>query len=168
MPPPRFDFSHVPITFSAYFNEQLRGWETLFPSEQDYFERLGAYLEKAPPAMFSALADLEPKMGVTPTTWPRGRFSLEQVDFLNRNPLYPEWRRIITVIFNQINPVLDAAIKGQPRLVIVISPADLPVGPDRMWLRLAGLGRRVPLIIPEDLSQFIPLLITGQIGRAHV
>ncbi len=162
MPQPRFDFNHVPVTFSAYFNEQLRGWETLFPAEQEYFERLGGFLEKAPPAMFSALAELEPKMGVTPTTWPRGRFSLDQVDFLNRNPLYPEWRRIISVIFNQINPVLDAAVKGQPRLVIVISPADLPVGPDRMWLRLAGLGRRVPLIIPEDLSQFIPLLITGQ------
>ena len=161
MPPPRFDFDHVPVTFAAYFNEQLRAWETLFPAEKSYFERLGAYLEKAPPAMFTALAELEPKMGVTPSSWPRGRFTLQQVDFLNRNPLYPEWRRIITAIFDQINPALDAATKGVPRIVIVLAPADLPVGPDRMWTRLVGKGRRVPLVVPEDISHCIPLLLTG-------
>jgi hypothetical protein len=159
--PPRFDFEHVPVTFAAYFVEQLRGWETLFPAEQEYFVRLGAYLEKAPAALFAGLAALEPKMGVTPKTWPRGRFTLEQVDFLNRNPLYPEWRREITVIFNEIGPALDAAVKGQPRLVIVLGPADLPVGPDRMWTRLPK-GRRVRLTVPEDLGQYVPMLLTGR------
>lgn len=157
MPPPRFDFAHVPVTFAAYFNEQLRGWETLFPAEQAYFERLGEYLEKAPPALFAPLAELEPRMGVTARTWPRGRFTLEQVDFLNRNALYPEWRRAITAIFDVVNPALDAAIKGQTRLVIVLSPADMPVGPDRMWTRLKG--RRVSLRVPEDIAQFAPQLL---------
>lgn len=169
MPPPRFDFAHVPVTFAAYFNEQLRGWDTLFPAEQDYFERLGTYLEKAPPELFAPLAELEPRMGVTAKTWPRGRFTLEQVDFLNRNPLYPEWRRIITAIFDVVNPALDAAVKGKPRLVVVIGPGDLPVGPDRMWTRLKG--RRVPLRVPEDYAKTAQLLLGGagtEIGRAHV
>jgi len=160
MPPPRFDFAHVPVTFAAYFNEQLRGWDTLFPAEQDYFERLGAYLEKAPAELFAPLAELEPRMGVTPKSWPRGRFTLEQVDFLNRNPLYPEWRRVITAIFDTISPALDAAVKGKPRLVIVMGPADLPVGPDRMWTRLKG-GRRVPLKVPEDISKYAPAVVNG-------
>ncbi|MCX6597224.1 MAG: hypothetical protein NTV70_12755 [Acidobacteria bacterium] len=161
---PRFDFAHVPVTFAAYFNEQLRGWESLFPAEQAYFERLGAYLEKIPAALFAPLAELEPRMGVTPQTWPRGRFTLQQVDFLNRNALYPEWRRVITQIFDQINPVLDGelAAKGQPRLVMVLAPADLPVGPDRMWTRLKGRGRRVSLAVPDDLAHYVPLALTGK------
>ncbi len=160
MPPPRFDFDHVPVTFTAYFAEQLRTWNLLFPAEQSYFERLGAYLEKAPPALFAPLAELEPRMGVTPRSWPPGRFSLEQVDFLNRNPLYPEWRRLISAIFNVINPALDAAAKGRTRLVLVIAPADLPVGPDRMWTRLSG--RRLALKPPEDQAHYLPLLLTGR------
>jgi hypothetical protein len=159
--PPRFDFDHVPVTFAAYFVEQLRGWNTLFPAEQEYYIRLGAHLETAPPALFAGLAALEPKMGVTPKTWPRGRFTLEQVDFLNRNPLYPEWRREISAIFNEIGPALDAVVKGRPRIVMVMGPADLPVGPDRMWTRLPK-GRRVSLAVPEDLSHYVPLLLTGR------
>lgn len=164
MPVPSFDFPHVPVTFAAFFNEQLRGWDTLFPAEQSYFERLGAYLESMPPAKFAALTELETRMGVNPRNWPRGRFTLEQVDFLNRNPLYPEWRRNITTLFDEINPALDAALvaKGQPRLIIILGPADLPVGPDRMWTRLTGKGRRVALNVPDDLSHYIPLLLTGQ------
>ncbi|MBL8239471.1 MAG: hypothetical protein JNM66_18745 [Bryobacterales bacterium] len=164
MPPPHFDFEHVPVTFAAYFNEQLRGWETLFPAEREYFERLGAYLEKAPAELFAPLAALEPRMGVTPKSWPRGRFTLEQVDFLNRNALYPEWRRVITSIFESINPALDAAVKGKPRLLIVLGPADLPVGPDRMWTRIKG-GRRVALQVPEDVSRFGPMLLDGLADR---
>ncbi len=163
MPPPRFDFAHVPVTFAAYFNEQLRTWETLFPAEHNYFERLGAYLEKAPGRLFAPLLELEPRMGVSDKTWPRGRFTLEQVDFLNRNALYPEWRRIITAIFDVVNPALDAAVKGQPRIVMVMSPADLPVGPDRMWTRLKG--RRVPLKPPEDIST-TPALLLGPPGES--
>ncbi len=163
MPVPRFDFAQIPVTFAAYFNEQLRTWETLFPAEQSYFERLGKYLEKAPAELFQPLAALEPRMGVTPASWPRGSFTLQQVDFLNRNSLYPEWRRLITQIFDRINPALDtqAAARGKPRLVIVIAPADLPVGPDRMWTRLTGQGRRIPLEAPADLAHYIPLLLTG-------
>jgi hypothetical protein len=162
---PRLDFDHVPVTFSAYFSEQLRGWETLFPAEQDYYVRLGAFLEKAPARLFAGVAALEPKMGVNERTWPRGRFTLEQVDFLNRNPHYAEWRQEVALIFNEIGPALDAAVKQQKRLVIVMAPAELPVGPDRMWTRLPA-GRRVSLDVPEESAHYVPLLLTGKGERA--
>ena len=158
--PPRFDFNHVPVTFAAYFVEQIRGWDTLFPAEQNYFERLAAFLEKAPPELFTPLGQLESRMGVNPRTWPRGGFTLEHVDFLNRNQLYPEWRRLVSAIFEYIAPALDAAIESRTRIVIVLSPAELPVGPDRMWTRLKG--RRIALAPPDDLSQYLSLLLTGQ------
>ena len=44
-----------------------------------------------------------------------------------------------------------------------MSPADLPVGPDRMWTRLKG--RRVPLKPPEDIST-TPALLLGPPGES--
>jgi hypothetical protein len=167
--PPRTDFAHLPVTFSSYLNEQLRGWDTLFPAERSYLERLSRYLEKAPASMFEGLEAIEKKMGVTPEKWPRGRFTLEQVDFLNRNPHYQEWRAEIARLFSRIDPVLEAEVtaRGRPRVVIVISPAELPVGPDRMWTRLAGAGGRVPLTVPDELDHFLPLLLSGHVDPSQ-
>ena len=99
-------------------------------------------------------------MGVNSRTWPRGGFSLEHVDFLNRNALYPERRRQVSAIFDYISPALDAAIESRTRLVIVLSPPELPVGPDRMCTRLKG--RLIALTPPDDLSQYLSLFLTGQ------
>lgn len=161
--PPAFDISHVPVTFTSYFHEQLRSWETLFPAERSYFDRLAKFLEQMPAKEFEPLKAIEQNMGVNNANWPRGRFTLDQVDFLNRNAHYPAWRAEITRLFDIINPALDAQVsaKGRPRLAIISAPSDLPVGPDRMWTRFAGKGRRVKLEPPEDLSHYMPLLLTG-------
>ena len=67
--PPRTDFAHIPVTLSSYLKEQLREWDTLFPAERSYLERLSRYLEKAPAAMFAPLEAIEKKMGVNPANW---------------------------------------------------------------------------------------------------
>ena len=54
-----------------------------------------AALERAFPEvdrLFQPIRDAEARMGVNDRTWPKGEFTLDQVDFLNRNPRYPEWR----------------------------------------------------------------------------
>jgi len=161
--PPRADFGHIPVTFSSYLSEQLRGWETLFPAEQAYLERLSRYLGKAPASMFAPLEEIEKKMGVNQQKWPRGKFTLEQVDFLNRNANYQQWRAEIARLFGRIDPVLEEEViaKGRPRAVIVLSPAELPVGPDRLWTRLEGQGRRVRLSVPEEPDHYLALLLGG-------
>lgn len=160
-------FDRLPVTFGAFFFEQMREWDLLFPAEQDYFTRLFALLDRAPAVevdrLFEPVRAAERLMGVNERTWPRRQFTLEQVDFLNRNAHYSEWRAAIARVFSQIDPVLDAEVarRGWPRLVIVISPAELPVGPDRMWTRISGHGYRVALQAPEDTAEFVPLLLTG-------
>jgi hypothetical protein len=102
-------------------------------------------------------------MGVNEKTWPRRTFTLDQVDFLNRNPHYAEWRAAVAVIFSRLDPVLNAEVqrRGHPRLSVVLSPAELPVGPDRLWTRLKG--RRFPLESPLDpASHLAPLLASNQ------
>jgi hypothetical protein len=94
-------------------------------------------------------------MGVDERTCPKGQFTLDQVDFLNRNAHYPEWRKAVADLFARIDPVLDqeTARAGRPRFVLVTAPADIPVGPDRMWTRLLKQGKRVA-VDPEELKLF--------------
>jgi hypothetical protein len=162
----------LPVTFSAFWFEQIREWELLFPAEQSYFERLLTLLGSLPrdqaDALFAGVRAAEVKMGVDERTWPKRRFTLDQIDFLNRNPHYPEWRAAIANVFSVVDPALDAEIQrhGHARLVIVLSPPELPVGPDRMWLRVAGRGARIPLEAPENIDDYLPLLLTGAAARA--
>jgi hypothetical protein len=155
------NFDACPVTFGAYCNDQMRHWDELFPAERSYFQRLADLLARQEPAFFDALRTIEGKMGVTARTWPQGQFTLAQVDFLNRNPHYAEWRAEIARLFAWIDPQLDAQLrqKAKPRLMIVLSPADLPVGPDRTWLRIQGQGQRVKIVPPADPAATARLLL---------
>lgn len=158
----------LPVTFSAYLFEQIRDWELLFPAEQSYYERLCGMLDRSRPEdvdrVFVPVREAEQKMGVNDKTWPRRQFSLEQVDFLNRSSQYPAWRAAVAKAFAEIDPLLDAelASRGRARLVVVISPAELPVDPDRMWVRIAKYGTRVSVLVPENATDFSSLLLTGR------
>ncbi len=156
---PSFDF--CPVTFGGYMTDQARNWPELFPAERDYFLRLAALLKQAPESFFAPLQAIEQKMGVTPQNWPRGQFTLAQVDFLNRNAHYAEWRREIARLFSILDPQLDEQVRarGHRRAIVVTSPADMPVGTDRMWLRIREQGRMVALDTPEDPAQSTALLL---------
>ena len=158
----------LPRSFAAFCFDQIKDWDLLFPAERSYFERLFGLLDRSSgpvvERLFQPLRELEPKMGMNEKNWPRGQFTLEQVDFLNRNPYYPEWRAAVKQVFSQLDPVLDAdaARNGHARLVIVIAPAQLPADPGRMWTRFQGRGKRVEIDAPERAEEFLPLLLTGE------
>jgi len=160
-------FDRLPPTFSTFFFEQIQEWDTLFPAERSYHERLFALIDRSDPALVEKLFDplrrIEQEMGVNEKNWPRRHFTLDQVDFLNRSAHYPEWRKTVTDIFARLDPLLEQEVarKGHARLVVVIAPAELPVGPDRMWLRIRQHGKRIPLDPPEDVADYLPLLLTG-------
>jgi hypothetical protein len=158
-------FERLPPTFSTFFFEQFQDWDLLFPAERNYQERLFSLLDRSDPqaveSLLARLRQIELQMGVNEKTWPRRRFTLEQVDFLNRNPHYQEWRRAIVVVFSKLDPLLDGEIAhpGRPRLVIVTTP-DLPAGPERTWLRLQGRGKRIALEVPEG-QDYLGLILSG-------
>ncbi|HXA51145.1 MAG TPA: hypothetical protein VNV86_12600, partial [Candidatus Acidoferrum sp.] len=160
-------FDRLPITFSTYFYDQVRNWEFLFPAEQNYYERLFGLLNRCAPAeldtLFADLREAERTMGVTDAVWPKRTFTLQQVDFLNRSPHYPEWRKAVSAIFAKLDPILDkeTAAHGLPRVVVVLSPAEIPAGADRLWLRIRQHGKQVPLETPSDAADYVPLLLTG-------
>src|SRR5215470_643432 len=165
--PPRFNLERFPPTFTAYFADRIHDWHLLFPAEQNYVERLFGLLNRAEPseveALFTPLRKLETRMGVNEKTWKANEFTLEHVDFLNRSPLNSEWRVEISRIFARVDPVLDEEVAktGRRRVVIVLSPPELPVGPDRLWTRLVPHGRRVRLAAsdPAELLAHLPVSV---------
>jgi hypothetical protein len=161
-------FDRLPPTFSTFVFEQIKDWDSLFPAEQSYYERLLSLIDRSDPAavdaLFAPMREAEKQMGVSEKSWPRREFTLDQVDFLNRNPHYPEWRRAVAQAFSKLDPLLDAEVErhGRPRLAVIVSPAELPAGPDRMWLRLRDRGRMVALDGAFDAGRHLaPLLASG-------
>ncbi len=162
-------FDRLPRTFAAYTFDRVKDWDNLFPAEHGYFERLFGLLARsdaqAVADLFAPLLAVEARMGVDRSTWSTKEFTLEHVDFLQRNRRLPEWRQAIADIFSRIDPLLDDEVArgGRPRLVVVITPPELPMGPDRMWLRIQDKGKLIPLALEGDdpLSDYLPKLLTG-------
>src|SRR5882724_4524054 len=160
-------FERLPATFCTYFYDQIQEWNLLFPAEQSYYERLFTLLAhsegNAVEALFAPLREAERLMGVTEANWPRHQFTLQQVGVINRSKYYTEWRQAVAFAFSRIDAILDADVArtGRPRLVVIISPRDLPVSAERMWTRIAARGQRVRLSPPADGLDYLPLLLTG-------
>jgi hypothetical protein len=162
-------FDQLPVTFSTYCFDQIKEWELLFSAEKDYFERLFGLIarseDKQVLELFAPLREVEKKMGVNEKVWPKRQFTLDHVDFLNRSPYYPEWRKAVAQIFSQLDPILDQEVAkvGRARLVIIVCPAELPIGPDRMWMRFRQHGKLVSLAISveEDVKDYLAQILTG-------
>jgi hypothetical protein len=160
-------FEQLPPTFATFFFQQLQDWRLMFPAEQSYHERLFTLIDRtgAPvrEKLFAPLREVEFRMGVSESTWPRRSFTVDQGDFLNRSPFNQDWRRAIAQLFAQLDPVLEAEVArhGRPRLVIVTAPSELPAAPDRMWLRLQQRGKRVRLEA-DDHPDYLGTLLGGK------
>jgi hypothetical protein len=160
-------FDRLPATFSTYFFEQFQDWHLLFPAERSYQERLFALLDQSDPqaveSLFAPLRQTESLMGINEKTWPRRRFTVDQVEFLQRSPQYQQWRQAIARVFARLDPLVEAEIArhGRPRLIVMTAPAELPTGPDRTWLRLQDRGQRIALDVPEGQDYFKQLLAGG-------
>jgi hypothetical protein len=161
-------FERLPVTFTTYFYDRIKDWDLLFPAEQHYFELLFGLFDRVPAgeltALFEPVVAAETLMGVNEKNWPRHEFTLQNVDFLNRSPKYPVWRKAISDVFARVDPVIDGEIikQGRPSLALILSPADLPVGPDRMWKQIPG-GQRVSLKIDGvEPDAFVPALLGGK------
>lgn len=162
-------FDRLPATFAVYSLDRIRDWNKLFPAEQGYFERLFGLLarssDESVDQLFAPLRDVESKMNVGDGIWRSNSFTLEHVDFLQRSTHLKEWREAVAAVFSRIDPLLDAEVarSGNPRLVVVVSPSELPMGPDRMWTRIREQGTTIPLAVDETggLDDYLAKLLTG-------
>ena len=146
--------ARLPRTFVPALNEQMRGWDLLFPAEQrsiraqlDWLARLpGAEFDK----LFAPVKQLEARMDLPAWSLASERLSIDDTSVLVRSPYYPQWRDAVQKVFEQIDAgVLNGRAQALPnRLLVCALPAGLPLASGPIWPRLEKQGRWIPLQAP--------------------
>ena len=163
----------LPRTFRPSLNDQLTGWDLLFPAEQrqlrgqlNWLSRLAVPELKA---LFDPVVEIENQMELP--KWHAGTkgLSVEDSGVIARSPLYPKWRQSVEKVFAKIDEGVgaSAALPLLPRLVACILPSGLPVpsttGNDALWPELSKKGTWIELDGP--VSGLLPALIPALVNR---
>ena len=126
----------LPITMRPTLNQQLAGWESLFPFERNqltnFLNGLASFQPSALSALTQPLKSLETKMGVEHWNFSQSGDTMENASMLARSEYYAEWRQQVQILFERVNAEArdtTAAPAKQTRLILVVLPATLPVEP---------------------------------------
>lgn len=130
----REEIARLPLTMRPRLNQQLSGWDYLFPFEQNrlaqFLRGLSLYKPEELNALTRALRALELKMGVTEWSFSVLRDTMANASQLARSPYYVEWRREVQRVFTNIElKAADSAHAEPPwaRLIFLILPDSLPI-----------------------------------------
>jgi hypothetical protein len=164
--------ARLPVTFQAFIGLEAQKWPTFFPPEKAY---LGALLETlARPsaaelaAAFAGVMRVEGEAGCRDL---RGSDPRELQDktqsLLRRQGLLPRWRHEVDLVFQRLQPEIDARLHpadGPRRVVVVVYGQGIAIQRDKLWARLRELGSRVPLRL-EGATASVPFLRPLFAGR---
>ena len=135
-------------------NEQMRGWNLLFPTEQRTIRAQLDWLARLPSAPFDQLFEpvkqLEARMDLPAWNLSSERLSIDDTSILVRSPYYPQWRAAVEKVFEQIDAgVHEGRAQALPnRLLVCTLPAGLPLPSGPIWPGLEKQGRWIPLQAP--------------------
>ena len=166
----------IPLTFLPFVNQQLSGWDYLFPNERQSVERLLVFVATLSPEqsteLFRSVVELEDKMGVRKWQFSTTEQTINNSSLLAASPYFQDWRRAVQAVFD----AADAhALKTNPeagqqarRLVLIDIPMELPVDPGTVWRRWGGIGRVIKLDLPQsgDSTTAFAALVAGQPNSA--
>ena len=154
MQPDRELLERLPRTFVPALNEQMRGWDLLFPAEQRSIRAQLDWLARLPAAefekLFAPVKQLEARMDLPSWGLAAARLSINDTSILVRSPYYPQWRAAVAKVFEQIDAgIRNGRAQAPPnRLLICSLPAGLPLDAGPVWPRLEKQGRWIPLQAP--------------------
>jgi hypothetical protein len=155
--------ARLPRTFVPALNEQMRGWDLLFPAEQRSIRAQLDWLARQPGAefdkLFEPIKQLEARMELPRWDLNAQRLSIDDTSILVRSPYYPQWRAAVEKVFEQIDAgILNGRAQALPnRLLVCTLPAGLPLGSGPLWPRLEKQGRWIGLTAPFG-TMFEPLV----------
>ena len=170
---PDLDWAHaqierLPVTMRPTLNEQLLRWPNLFPFEQrrafHFMQGIEATGEARLALLTAPVRNLETRMGTARWHFDARRDTMLNASLLARQAEYPEWRRAVQKLFEEIDAaplVANAATtENQPRLLLQILPAELPVDPVASWKQWSprAIGLHVEGNV-EALSQQLMAMI---------
>jgi hypothetical protein len=130
----RLEIARLPITMQPALNQQVHGWNDLFPFEQrrtaNFLNSVSLFQPAELETLTGRLRELEVQMGVAHWNFSRESDTMENASQLARSPLYASWREEVQRVFSAIeskgsHSVDPVAERG--RLILLILPASLPV-----------------------------------------
>lgn len=149
----------LPVTMRPSLNQQLAGWESLFPFERkqltSFLHGLASFQPSALAALIQPLKSLEAKMGVEHWNFSQSGDTMENASMLARSEHYAEWRQEVQRIFEAVNAAgRDSTSEPtkQKRLILTVLPESLPIEPMTAWkswdrraqgFKIEGDSRRV-------------------------
>jgi len=161
--------ARMPITMRPTLEQQLAGWERLFPYEQARLLAFLDALESFSPAAFDALTQplrlLESKMGVNSWKFTAGSETMENSSLLARSEYYTDWRNCVQRIYDAVEVEVHKIAPEQPprsRRIVLILPANLPLDAQTAWTHWEGHGREIRLA--AGLVPFGEALLSGPQG----
>jgi len=130
----RREIARLPLTMRPALNQQLNGWDNLFPYEQNRFREFLRGVAQFQPDQLDSLTQplrvLEAKMDVAHWSFSISADTMENASQLARSPYYAEWRREVQRVFSAIESAARAAASPQPfagRVILLVLPESLPV-----------------------------------------
>jgi hypothetical protein len=159
----------LPVTMQPTLNQQLSGWENLFPYEQARYAKfmhgLSVLRDEQLSALTGPLRALETRMGVATWNYSVATDTMENASLLARSPYYGEWRRQVQHIFEGIETAARAAAPASAprgRVVLLVLPESLPIAQiaaARTWD-----ARGVEVRIEGDARHVCELALKGETG----
>ncbi|MGA2218757.1 MAG: hypothetical protein ABSG51_11765 [Terracidiphilus sp.] len=162
----------IPLTFLPFVNQQLRGWDYLFPNERQSVERLLVFVASLSPDqstdLFRSVVQLEGKMGVRNWQFSTREQTINNSSLLAASPYFQDWRRAVQAVFDaadahalRTNPEAGQQVR---KLVLIDIPSELPVDPVTAWRRWEGIGRVTKLDLSRsgDSPTAFTALVAGQ------
>jgi hypothetical protein len=144
----------LPVTFLAFVNQQLHGWDFLFPNERQSVEHLLLYVMSLSAdqssALFRNVVELEDKMEVRKWNFSTTEQTIENASLLARSSYYQEWRKAVQAVFDAADhyaQTLGSAHAAGNRLVLLDIPRPLELSGINPWSRWQKIGRPIELDI---------------------
>jgi len=131
----------LPVTMRPTLNEQLLRWPNLFPYEQRRALHFLHGIESTGDArlaiMTASVRDIESRMGIARWHFDAHRDTMLNASLLARQADYPEWRRQVQKLFEELDAASltaeDSASENPPRLLLEVLAAELPIDPIAKW-----------------------------------
>lgn len=162
----RREVARLPLTMQPALNQQVRGWDNLFPFEQrrtaEFLHCVSLFQPAELDALTQPLRDLEAQMGVAHWNFSSEADTMENASRLARSPFYAEWRKEVQRVFSTIEANASRSVAAEfsrGRLVLMILPDALPISSIAAEKPWDGRGAEFP--IKGDPHRITELALRG-------
>lgn len=178
----RREIARLPLTMQPALNQQVNGWDDLFPFEQkravEFLRGVSLFEEAELGALTQPLREVEVRMGVAHWNFSREADTMANASQLARSLYFSEWRREVQRVFEAIEArALNSARVEPPagRLIFLVFPESLPVtsiagrkpwDPRGVEYRIDGDARRISEMALRQSAGLPGLAATGHNGDA--